>query len=1007
MIPLKLTLKNFLSYRDAVLDFCGFHTACICGANGAGKSSLLEAITWVIWGKNRTVTEDDIIHGGEMDVRVDFEFKSNQQVYKIIRMRSRGKAGSLQFQVRSESGDFISLTSKGKRDTQEYIVQELKLDYDTFINSAYLRQGRADEFMLAKPAKRKEILTGLLKLDQYEKLSQQSREKAKEYKVKAELLDQTLAPQLAKLTEREQLLAELEVADQTIVELNQQQDQDRHHLTELQQVAHQRQAWEQQLTLQQQNLQRRQEEGDRLQRDLQRVQQDLMKIKECLAQADDIEAQYQSLLQLRSQEAHFAQKFQQYQELQQQQQDCDRQLQQQEGTLQLQIRQVQTQLETLEQQEQELVQTLSEAPKISSALTTLHRVREELNRLDSLHNQISPLLQQRQNIENQILQVQEKLKLRLESIQGDRQKFAEQVAQIPGQRQQLKTLNQQLVELDKQKIYQTRVQDKRSDQSRLRERLQESQRNCHKLLSELQQKLTMLQTPDASCPLCEQDLDHDHRERVIAKTQQQQTDTEAEIWRLKEQLLQCEQELKKLEAELDQIHTHLAEYSISEQKFFKLEAELDRSTELQKTLQNLESEVETLERSLVAEDYAKDLRRDLEQVQARLQTLNYDERNHVITREEEKKWRWAEIKQNSLNEAQKRLDKLQHHKPELHSQLQERQTELSQLHQNSPLQQQRQQIHTQLQTLGYDRNEHQNLMQTLHTAQTWQLRHQELQQAIAQQPQLETRLTELEQAQALCQEDIAQATVQIADIQENIAQFADHRDEIQRLDHQIQARRQHLDRSIAHQGQLQQSLQNLAMLEEECKVSQAQLADFRRQYRIYQELSIAFGKNGIQTLMIENVLPQLEAETNHILARLTGNQFHVQFLTQKAKKGSKKQASQLIDTLDILIADARGTRAYETYSGGEAFRINFAIRLALAKLLAQRSGMALQMLIIDEGFGTQDAEGCARLIAAINAIANDFACILAVTHIPQFKEAFQSRIEVYKTKQGSQLQVNN
>ncbi|TAF10496.1 MAG: ATP-binding cassette family protein, partial [Nostocales cyanobacterium] len=109
---------------------------------------------------------------------------------------------------------------------------------------------------------------------------------------------------------------------------------------------------------------------------------------------------------------------------------------------------------------------------------------------------------------------------------------------------------------------------------------------------------------------------------------------------------------------------------------------------------------------------------------------------------------------------------------------------------------------------------------------------------------------------------------------------------------------------------------------------------------------------------------------------------------------------------DILIADARGTRAYETYSGGEAFRINFAIRLALAKLLAQRAGAALQLLIIDEGFGTQDNEGCDRLIAAINAIASDFACILTVTHIPHLKEAFQARIEVNKNQQGSHLSIS-
>ena len=65
------------------------------------------------------------------------------------------------------------------------------------------------------------------------------------------------------------------------------------------------------------------------------------------------------------------------------------------------------------------------------------------------------------------------------------------------------------------------------------------------------------------------------------------------------------------------------------------------------------------------------------------------------------------------------------------------------------------------------------------------------------------------------------------------------------------------------------------------------------------------------------------------------------------------------------------------------------------------------MLIVDEGFGTQDAEGCDRLVGAIEAIASDFACILTVTHMPQFKEAFQTRIEVYKDEGGSYLQVSD
>ena len=100
-----------------------------------------------------------------------------------------------------------------------------------------------------------------------------------------------------------------------------------------------------------------------------------------------------------------------------------------------------------------------------------------------------------------------------------------------------------------------------------------------------------------------------------------------------------------------------------------------------------------------------------------------------------------------------------------------------------------------------------------------------------------------------------------------------------------------------------------------------------------------------------------------------------------------------------------GTRSYETYSGGERYRINFAIRIALSKLLARRAGAQLQMLVIDEGFGTQDDEGRDGLIDAINAVQDDFSCILAITHIEALKDAFNVRIEVNKTAQGSEISI--
>ncbi len=149
-------------------------------------------------------------------------------------------------------------------------------------------------------------------------------------------------------------------------------------------------------------------------------------------------------------------------------------------------------------------------------------------------------------------------------------------------------------------------------------------------------------------------------------------------------------------------------------------------------------------------------------------------------------------------------------------------------------------------------------------------------------------------------------------------------------------------------------------------------------------------------MIIESVLPELEREANTILSRLSHQHLHLSFASQRRRS---------LDSLDILIADAHGSRPYESYSGGEAFRINFAIRLALSRLLAQRAGASLQTLWIDEGFGSQDEAGREQLVAAINAVAADFASILVITHLPSLRDRFPSRLQIERGAQGSVVEV--
>jgi exonuclease SbcC len=171
----------------------------------------------------------------------------------------------------------------------------------------------------------------------------------------------------------------------------------------------------------------------------------------------------------------------------------------------------------------------------------------------------------------------------------------------------------------------------------------------------------------------------------------------------------------------------------------------------------------------------------------------------------------------------------------------------------------------------------------------------------------------------------------------------------------------------------------------------------------FQALERAFGKDGVPAMLIEQALPQIESKANQILERLSAGSMNIRFVTQRPFKDSKRD--DLRETLDIQISDGAGERDYEMFSGGEAFRINFAIRLALSEVLAQRAGARLQTLVVDEGFGSQDEAGRQRLVEVISLVRQDFAKILVITHIDALKDAFPNRIEVEKGPRGSMVRI--
>lgn len=300
--------------------------------------------------------------------------------------------------------------------------------------------------------------------------------------------------------------------------------------------------------------------------------------------------------------------------------------------------------------------------------------------------------------------------------------------------------------------------------------------------------------------------------------------------------------------------------------------------------------------------------------------------------------------------------------------------------------------------LGYDKSTHDQTRRSLDEFKRYEQLQTRLAIALESLPTLEEAITgarlreeRLHQAIGECDGDLDQVEIAIAGLQVQVKEYQQREEEV---------RQQHTRERTAYERlvNIQQSLASLEV-QAQRRIQYEQRRDtMRREESVYKELKLAFSKNGIPAMIIETAIPELEQTANDLLARMTDGRMSLRLNTQK-----EKITGGVAETLDIEIADELGTRNYELYSGGEAFRINFAIRVALSQLLARRAGAHLRTLFIDEGFGTQDDEGRNKLVEAITAIQDEFDLILVITHIDDLRDSFPVHIMVDKTPNGSRV----
>jgi exonuclease SbcC len=201
MRPLKLEIEGFTAFRSRTcLDLEELDLFAITGPTGAGKSSLIDAICYALYGRIPRVTSEvaSCISQGLDRMSAMLEFRANGRPYRVYRETRRKGQGNVRLEL-FDGDDWQPVADRGK-DVTTRIEEIIGLDYESFIRSALLPQGEFQEFLAGNREQRRKVLENLLRIDVYGRMQTRANQEAAQLKYDADQIDQRLREELADAT---------------------------------------------------------------------------------------------------------------------------------------------------------------------------------------------------------------------------------------------------------------------------------------------------------------------------------------------------------------------------------------------------------------------------------------------------------------------------------------------------------------------------------------------------------------------------------------------------------------------------------------------------------------------------------------------------------------------------------------------------------------------------------------------------------------------------------------
>ena len=1005
MRPEILKLQAFGPYvKQQCINFHVFdeqHLFLIQGETGSGKTMLLDAMTYALYGKSSGSQREDLysMRSRFAEVQdatvVDFQFQLHQRTYRFVRTitmrKKRNQELTPQMQIDAGEivdGEFVPFFENPKlKNVEEKAVELLGLSYAQFVQVMILPQGKFEQLLTSKSEEKQEILKTLFQMERWTGINQVLSDTMKQKREQLDMKKQRREALLSgiEMQSPEEITVWLKHAGSTRRILEQEVKQKQELLEQIKQEAAQQRLRKEQLTLLQQaeldweRLLQQEEDMKQLYVYLER-QKELIKV---LPEWNTLQ-QCRNIWKQRVDNLHAVAK--QHELLNQQKQAAPL---------------WQTQLQEYKGQEQNLRQKLHEAQELRPLVQQLQQLLVKDNALRELQDKQQQLVEQKQkhcselnSNKEQLRQKIETAQLTLDGLEHAAQHFVVWRQADYHEQQRIQHSGKLKAEEAEEKELILQIKLREEQLIPLQQAYDEAMRTY---LNNSAVQLAALLKEHEPCPVCGStthpalaETKAAYQDVVQLKQLQERLDQEKEaVQGIQQQLehvrLSIQMRLTAMQEHQKAIQT-LLQQPFSQTEFTRLQQKQQQAEQLNLVLHELLQQQERLQQKQQEEDAAL---QQLQQKQQELHTeaLLNDQQRTVLQDSIPCELRSPRALSDCLQQLQQELDLTV-------ALVVKQETRLRQLEINLA-QQQRDHEHAQ--------KEEQQAQQAQQAAEiSWQ--------AVAQ-----NRIQE-EEMQGLKQEDLQKREQQL---QEYALKKEQLKTRIQDLQQRCAAiAEQNLEALLAQQEQLMQEVEQLQLKLADITTHEAMYLQVQASItQIQKELDVeepAFvelahfvramrGDNGmgIERYVLGIMLGSITQQANQLLKLVHNGRYQI-FRSDEASGRTRKYGLEL----SIYDSYTCNTRSVVSLSGGEKFLVSLALSLALSAVVqARNGGIQLDTMFIDEGFGTLDEHSIADALAVLQIMSSSRGYVGIISHVELLKENIPAGILVEKSREGSHVQI--